>query len=195
MDTARYVLAVLVLVAYPPPIAFWLITHPFIGFWRKLGPGWTYAILLPVLVAIGWGMWTIREPLLATEFGTNYGLWPVALIAYAISIVIEVKCRKQLAVTTLIGVPEFSKNPGGGKLLTGGIYGRVRHPRYVGAVFGALGTALLTNYLTTYVIAVLLIPVLYVIVVLEERELRARFGDAYVRYAERVPRFVPKRRR
>ncbi len=188
-------LAVLVLVAYPPPIAFWLITHPFIGFWRKLGPGWTYAILLPALVAIGWAMWTLREPLLAIEFGTDYALWPVALIAFVISIVIEKKCRRLLSVTTLIGVPELSKNPASGKLLTEGIYGRVRHPRYVGAVFGAFGTALLANYLATYVIALLLIPVLYIIVVLEERELRVRFGDAYDRYAERVPRFIPKRRR
>ncbi len=195
MDTARYVLAVIVLVAYPPPIAFWLITHPFIGFWRKLGPGWTCAILLPVLVAIGWGMWTIRESLLATEFGTTYALWPVALIAYIISLAIEKKCRQVLSVTTLIGVPELTKNPASGKLLTDGIYGRVRHPRYVSSVIGTFGTALLANYLATYVIAVLLVPVLYVVVVLEERELRARFGDAYVRYAERVPRFVPKRRR
>lgn len=194
MNTARYVVAIFVLVAYPPVIAFWLIAHPFSGFWRKLGPRWTYATLLPVMVAIGWGMWTIRDPLLATEFGTNYALWPVALIAYVISFVIEKKCRKLLSVSTLIGVPEFSTNPASGTLLTEGIYGRVRHPRYVGAVFGALGTALLANYLATYVIAVLLVPVLYVVVVLEERELRARFGDAYVRYAERVPRFIPKRR-
>jgi hypothetical protein len=28
---------------------------------------------------------------------------------------------------------------------------------------------------------------------MEERELRARFGEAYVRYCRLVPRFVPRR--
>jgi protein-S-isoprenylcysteine O-methyltransferase Ste14 len=31
-------------------------------------------------------------------------------------------------------------------------------------------------------------------VVLEERELRERFGEAWVEYSRRVPRFVPHRR-
>jgi protein-S-isoprenylcysteine O-methyltransferase Ste14 len=37
------------------------------------------------------------------------------------------------------------------------------------------------------------VPALFLVVILEERELRQRFGDAHVEYCRRVPRFVPRR--
>ena len=47
MDTARYILAVIVAISFPPARLFWLAVHPFIAFWRGLGAGWTYAIVRP----------------------------------------------------------------------------------------------------------------------------------------------------
>ena len=52
--------------------------------------------------------------------------------------------------------------------------------------------ALFTNYLAMYVLAVLVIPTLYWVVLLDEKELRDRFGSEYVSYSERVPMFFPK---
>lgn len=192
MDTARYIIALIVIVVYPPAIAFWLIVHPTIAFWRKLGPTKAYAMLVPALLALGWGMYAISGPLLAVEFGTQPWLWPLVIILYGASAYIEVRCRKHLKLSTLVGVPELSEKPGRDKLLTEGIYSRVRHPRYVGAVLGAIAVAFLANYLAVYVLAALIIPALYVIVVLEEKEMRDRFGAEYLDYSERVPRFIPK---
>ena len=55
--------------------------------------------------------------------------------------------------------------------------------------------ALAVNYLAVYLLLILYIPVIYLVVVLEERELRERFGIAYDRYCREVPRFIPRLRR
>ena len=56
----------------------------------------------------------------------------------------------------------------------------------------ANGTALFSNYLASWILLVITVPALLLIVHFEERELRDRFGNAYVEYARRVPRFVPR---
>ena len=56
-----------------------------------------------------------------------------------------------------------------------------------------MAVALFTNYLAIYVLALAIIPALYLVVVLEEKELRDRFGLEYAAYSERVPRFIPRR--
>lgn len=68
----------------------------------------------------------------------------------------------------------------------------MRHPRYVSFLFGFLAVALFTNYLAIWVSLLLAFPLVYGLVLLEERELRQRFGKAYDDYARRVPRFVPR---
>ena len=81
-----------------------------------------------------------------------------------------------------------------GKLLTEGIYGTIRHPRYVKLVLFILAYSFLANYLASYAVAFLTVPILYLVVLLEERELAERFGSAYEEYCDRVPRFFPNRR-
>jgi protein-S-isoprenylcysteine O-methyltransferase Ste14 len=55
------------------------------------------------------------------------------------------------------------------------------------------GYALFANYLTPYLVVVLSIPVMLLVVLLEERELRERFGEEYQAYCRRVPRFFRRR--
>lgn len=57
------------------------------------------------------------------------------------------------------------------------------------------GYALIASFVGLYVGFLLTVPALILIIVLEERELEERFGDAWRDYASRVPRFVPKPRR
>ena len=78
-------------------------------------------------------------------------------------------------------------------LLSEGIYGKIRHPRYVEALLWVLGYAFIANYLGLYLLFILSIPTVFLIVLLEERELRERFGTEYEDYCRRVPRFVPGR--
>ena len=193
MNSIRYFVAVLVLVSLPPGLLLWFVIHPMAGFWRKLGAGWTYAILGLPVVGMMVGLYALRARLVSTDFGTSIPLMALGAICAAFGITIAVKRRKYLTMAILAGIPELSRGGEKGKLLTEGIYGRIRHPRYVEALLGVLGYALITNYLGMYIMFALTVPAIYFIVVLEERELRDRFGSAYEEYSGRVPRFFPRR--
>ena len=193
MNSIRYFVAVLVLVSLPPGLLLWFVIHPMAGFWRKLGAGWTYAILGLPVVGMMVGLYALRARLVSTDFGTSIPLMALGAICAAFGITIAVKRRKYLTMAILAGIPELSRGGEKGKLLTEGIYGRIRHPRYVEALLGVLGYALITNYLGMYIMFALTVPAIYFIVVLEERELRDRFGSAYEEYSRRAPRFFPRR--
>ena len=79
-----------------------------------------------------------------------------------------------------------------GSLLDQGIYARIRHPRYVEILFITFGYAAVANFAGPWVLAFLSLPLIHAVVLLEERELEDRFGDAYRDYAARVPRYFPR---
>ena len=192
MDTARYIVAVLVWIGLPPAIVYWFILHPFVGFWRKRGKAVTFLVLGVLFVGMGVGLYITRDLVLVREFGTHWSLWVAAAGAYVMSIAIEIRCRKYLKFKTLAGVPEVEADQAGRKLLDQGIYARVRHPRYVSVTFGMLAMNLFANYLALWILWPVTIVSLYAIATLEERELIASLGPKYEEYRERVPMFVPK---
>ena len=126
--------------------------------------------------------------------GTSAITMILAGIVMAAAVLLKRQVVTQLRFAALSGIPELSKEKYPGKLLTEGIYDRVRNPRYVEVVLWVLAYALFANYLGAYIVAVLSLPLIYLVVRLEERELRERFGTAYEEYCRRVPRFVPKPR-
>ena len=193
VESVAYWLAVLLLVSLPPALLWWFIIHPFAAFWRRLGPWATYIFVILACVAAGYGIWQIREPILVVRHGFNPVLTAIGVVLYVLCIYIELERRKHLTLKILVGLPEVSGD-GPGKLLNEGIYAKVRHPRYVAFFIGILAWALFINYRAIYVMCLLMVPVIYLLVLIEERELRERFGEAYVEYARNVPRFVPRRR-
>jgi protein-S-isoprenylcysteine O-methyltransferase Ste14 len=192
MDTARYIFALMLLVGLPAVLPLWLFIHPFAAFWRRLGPVWTYAVLSVPVTAVATGLVLVRGQILAIDFGTSYPLIGLAILSVAGGMTLALKRRKHLTASILSGIPELSKKKYPGKLLSDGIYAKIRHPRYVEILFSSLGYALFANYLATYILVFLSVPAFYLVVLLEERELRQRFGAQYEEYCRRVPRFVPR---
>ena len=193
MGTVRYLLAVVTLVSLPPGFLLWFLIHPFARHWRKLGPVWTYVLLTPVVIASMVPLALERRVLLGSDLGFSVFGVGLGLVCLGGAQAIMRQRRKQLTGRILSGIPELSADPGDQKLLSEGIYGRIRHPRYIEALLWVLGYSLIANYVGLYVLFVLSVPTLFLIVLLEERELRERFGTEYEEYCRRVPRFVPVR--
>lgn len=194
LDAGRYFLGLWMTAFLPPAVLFWIVVHPLIGFWRRVGVARTYWILIPPMLMMTGAVFYLRAPIMAVDFGL---MWPLAipgLFLFAGGVWIDNLAKRYLKFPVLAGVPELREGGEGSRVLRDGIYGRVRHPRYLGITVSVVGTALMTNYLVAYLTAAFTLVALYAVVVLEERELVDRFGDEYRRYQAAVPRFLPRLR-
>jgi protein-S-isoprenylcysteine O-methyltransferase Ste14 len=191
MDTVRYFLALILVITLPPLFLYWLIIHPFVEFWRGKGVGVTYGLVLTIIGAGMIGLFSIRHDLLTRDYGTNYFLLVLGLVCLMASGAMRYALQKHLTVKTLLGLPEIAPDRYPRELVTQGIYGRMRHPRYVQVLIALAGYALIANHLASYLAVALWLAGIYIIVLLEERELRMHFGSAYEEYCRRVPRFLP----
>ncbi len=192
MDAVRYYIALALVVTMPPTLLPWLLIHPFIHFWRRLGPGLTHGLVGTVMGLGGVGLFLVRRSLLATDFGTNYFLAALGVLAEVGAIWLWVILYRHLSFSTLVGLPELAPQKYPTELITQGIYGRMRHPRYIQIILFIWGYALIANYPVAYAVAALWLPGIFIIARLEEKELRDRYGAAYEEYCRLVPRFVPR---
>lgn len=79
------------------------------------------------------------------------------------------------------------------RLATTGAYARVRHPQYIGFVLIMFGFLLQWPTLVTLVMFPILVFMYARLAKREEADMVEQFGDAYRRYRERVPAFIPRR--
>ncbi len=192
METAAYWTAMLTVVLVPPFLLLWFIIHPFARLWRKVGPVVTYSAVLVVIIPLIAFLFHCRGALLRTHFGVRWPLVALAAPFLLTACYIGLRRHRYLTPAVMLGLPELSGPQHRGRLITDGIYGSIRHPRYLEVGLSLTAIALFSNYLATYLVVAAYVPVIYLIVLLEERELRERFGDDYERYCEAVPRFVPR---
>ena len=178
MNTFRYGVAVLVLLSVPVALGLWVCIHPFARSWRRVGPAWTYIILLlPAALVARWS-WVQRDRLLGADCGAQPMLITMAVFSFAAAVAIARRRRGLLTQRILIGVPELSRTDKG-RLLTTGIYSRTRNPRYLEFLLFVFAYIAVANYLGTWILFALTLPLLHLVVLLEERELRDRFGAEY----------------
>ena len=80
------------------------------------------------------------------------------------------------------------------RLVTGGLYARVRHPQYAGFVLVMVGFLLQWPTLLTLAMFPVLVWMYSRLAIHEEREVARQFGDEWQAYAARTPRFIPRLR-
>lgn len=191
-DSFREFLAAMYIVMVPPAFAFWFIVHPFIDFWRRIGAVWTYIITISLLALMGYGIAQTLGYLPQFDFRPNIWTLIPGMVTIAFSIFLSTQWRQHLKFKTLVGIPELSPQKHPGKLLTEGIYAKIRHPRYLEGIIGFLGWALVLNYPAVYGVMLWSWIAIYITTLIEEKELRQRFGREYEEYCRRVPRLIPK---
>ncbi|MFQ5527116.1 MAG: methyltransferase family protein [Thermoanaerobaculia bacterium] len=191
LRTVADIFAALMLVSLPSALLFWFLIHPFVDFWRRLGPWPSYTIVSAVCLSVAYVLWTLREPLMRVHYGYRPVTIVIGLAVYLAGAFWDRRVLRKLTFPRLAGLPEISSDRPS-VLLTDGPYARVRHPRYFGALVGITGFAVMVNYLWLYLMVAVCVPVGWLMILLEERELRRRFGQEYEEYAARVPRFLPR---
>jgi len=80
----------------------------------------------------------------------------------------------------------------GGELVTTGLYSRVRHPQYSGLLLVTIGLLVQWPTIITAVMWPVLAFAYYRLAKKEEAEMEKEFGEAYRKYREKVPMFIPR---
>jgi len=78
------------------------------------------------------------------------------------------------------------------RIISTGIYSKIRHPYYLGVLLEVLSTPLILNSLYTLIFVCLAyIPILFARLILEEKVLIKHFGKEFSEYRNKVPGFLP----
>ena len=78
------------------------------------------------------------------------------------------------------------------KLAITGAYARVRHPQYVGFILIMFGFLLQWPTLITLALFPIMVFMYRHLALAEEKDVRAQFGEEYLRYASKTPAFIPR---
>ncbi len=169
--------------------AYWLLVHPLVGFWRRrgatlkgVGPLWMLLWVLAGAVTYHW-LWRFF-------YRTPWSLAALVLVAAGLSIYRH--ARQEFSADQVLGRAELEPGKHEQRLVTSGIRGRIRHPYYLGHLLNLTGLTLATGSLALFLLWGFAVVTGAAMIRLEERELVARFGEAYREYQRRVPALIPR---
>ena len=188
------VLALLYALALFPGPIFWMIIHPGINFWRRIGTR-SYWIALPLWIANAVVLLLFRGRLFAARIERHAWMWIAGVALICLSTFIVRRISREFTPRRLVGMPEIDPAHHSRGIVKTGIYGRIRHPRYTATMLTFWGLAFLTGAYGIFLLAILTVVMYLMVTPIEERELRNEYGTDYESYARAVPRFLPRFRR
>jgi protein-S-isoprenylcysteine O-methyltransferase Ste14 len=170
---------------------FWLVVHPFIERWRRHGRR-AYARILPIwalFIAVALVLlWPFRQE----HFYRNWFAWIPGLSLFWIGFSIYAAAFRCFERSQVSGLAELEPEEHRQVLVTSGIRAWVRHPIYLGHLCEILGWCVGTGLSALFALAAIAIATGAVMIRIEDRELEARFGDAYRAYRKAVPAVMPR---
>ncbi len=187
MTLVAWIAAIVLFLQAPVPL-YWFVLHPAKNFWSTHRTS-AYVVAL----ALSW----LPVTLLLFAYHDRLfrrdqpPIWRLILGLFLIGLELWMfwRVRRDLGGARLVGATELS---GGGEIEDGGIYARIRHPRYTGSFLALVGACLLAATRAMWIGAAAWTVLMLIAIAMEESELRRRFGAEYREYCRRVPRFIPR---
>jgi protein-S-isoprenylcysteine O-methyltransferase Ste14 len=135
--------------------------------------------------------WGASYPWRGVLLYRNPVTWAAAPPLWAVSVYMYMNAGRELSFLRVIGLHELEPERHPKLLVTFGVHRLVRHPMYLGHVCTMLGFALVTGSVACYGLFAFALATGSIMVVLEERELHARFGSAWEEYCAHTPAIFP----
>ena len=184
-------LAVLYAALYFPVPFYWLVIHPAVNLWRRIGYR-SFWIALPVWILTGLPLLLIQDSLFAHRLSRNATTYVLGTLLLALNVWVSRQVHQEFSFKKLAGLPELNPQHPGRGVIDKGIYAQVRHPRYANIMVGFIAFGLLTGAAGIFLLAIVTFLLYLIVTPLEERELREQYGSDYEAYARKVPRFLPR---
>lgn len=178
-----------ILITFAAPLPWWLIllhltaekstAHRLIAY-SSIGMAWLVS---------GYIAFTNRSSLFGSQLPRNLVLQILGTILLLIALVLDWQVMKRLGFKRLTCISEIRRDGSPNELVTTGIYRYARHPRYVEYFLWSLGLSFIFGYVFLFGFSAYLLLAFWLVSYFEEAELVRRFGQAYVDYQMKVPRF------
>jgi len=151
-----------------------------------------------VLATVLVGIWVLPAVFILTNWlgALDYSLpgwtaWP-AVAVFALGLILRLRAQVDLGRAW---APTVELGPSH-RLVTKGIYARIRHPLYVSLILWAIAQPVLLQNLIAGWMGPLAVALIWLVrVPAEERMMRERFGEEYVKYARQTGRVIPQSRK
>lgn len=178
-----------ILITFAAPLPWWLIllhlaaeksaAHRLIAYF-SIGIAWLVS---------GYIAFTNRSILFGSQLPRDLVLQILGATLVLIALALDWQVMKSLGFKRLTCISEIQRDGSPNELVTTGIYRYARHPRYVEYFLWSLGLAFIFSYVFLFWFSAYLLLAFWLVSYFEEAELVRRFGQAYINYQMKVPRF------
>jgi protein-S-isoprenylcysteine O-methyltransferase Ste14 len=178
-------------VVYSTVPLFWFMVHPRADKWRKQERS-PFRVLVPAWLMMWVGIGAITGHWRNVQFYSTPWSWLPAALLFASGIFLYSRSGAQFSWAQLGGLPEVRSDRRDDRLITTGIRARVRHPVYLAHLCEMLAWSVGTGLLVCWGLTAFAMLTGAVMIRMEDKELKRRFGEEYLDYQAKVPAVVPR---